>query len=297
MRRANGFAGKHLFPNRKSLRIWAGAAGAGLLVLAGSIGIYFIDSGGADPRSPSKPARSPESRPFQPRPLPPDPVGEKVPAAGFVVGAGGFILTSAQLADDPANIMVRLTGLKDPVVATVIATDQMNDLALLQIPLPAATSLRALPICPREIRRGEEVAIWGYPAGDIAAAAPILNPGVLTVLPSPANGELFKIVPGSRSEPGNAGSPMCDHFGNVTGMVLPNPIVGLEDAAVAYVLPAARLAEFLKKPLKDFKLADPSLQKKEWADIDSQIAPSLAMVFKKGPEPAKKAEQPKDAKK
>jgi S1-C subfamily serine protease len=285
-----------LVPKRKSLAVWAGVAGAGLLVLAGCIAIFFIDSSAADPRSPAKPARPSEIRPFQPRPLPPDPVGEKVPAAGFVVGVNGFILTSAQLVDDPANIMVRLTGLKDPVAATVIATDQMNDVALLQIPLPAAISLKALPISQREIRRGEEVAIWGYPAGDSAAAAPILNPGVLTELPAPASGQLFKIVPRIPPEPGNAGSPMCDRFGNVTGMVLPNPIVGLKAGAVAYVLPAARLAEFLMKPLKDFKLAEPSVQKKEWADIDFQIAPSLVMVFKKGPEPEKKVEKSKGEK-
>jgi Trypsin-like peptidase domain len=282
--------------NKRRPYIVAAIAGAAGLILLAAAGIALVDPSDSDKRSSSLPKRS-EPRQHPLRPLPPDPVGENVPATGFVVDPGGFILTSAQLAEDPASIMVRLTGLKEPVAATLVSADKVNDLALLRIPLSVGISLKPLPICQRDtaekadrkLRPFEEIAIWGYPAGDTAATAAIPKPGLLTELAGPATVQLLKIVPSVPPEPGNAGSPFCDHFGNVIGMFVTNPTENAEDGKTGYVMPGSRLVPFLSKSLKDFKPADPLTQKKDWADINFMVAPSLAMVFKKGHESDKPA--------
>jgi hypothetical protein len=280
---------------RRPYIVGAITGAAGLILLAAA-GIALVVPSDSDTRSSSLPKRT-EPRQHPLRPLPPDPVGENVPATGFIIGPGGYILTSAQLAEDPASIMVRLTELKEPVAATLISADKVNDLALLRIPFPPAVSLKPLPICQRDtteavdrkLRPFEEIAIWGYPAGDTAATAAIPKPGLLTELAGPATVQLLKIVPSVPPEPGNVGSPLCDHFGNVIGMVVTNPTESAKDGKTGYVMPGSRLVPFLSKSLKEFKPADPLTQKKEWADINFIVAPSLAMVFKKGHESDKPA--------
>lgn len=161
----------------------------------------------------------------KPPPLPPGngPFGVAPDAArrqvssgtGFVVAAGR-LLTNHHVAKDCAEMRVR-TATGAELTATVTATDEQRDLALLTVrgEMGPPLAFRSGP----EVRRGEGVVTYGFPLAGILSSGPTLTTGEVSALAGLRdNPRQFQIS--APVQPGNSGGPLLDLGGNVMGVVV-----------------------------------------------------------------------------
>ena len=132
---------------------------------------------------------------------------------GFFVGFDGEIITNHHVIDSCREILVRRPG-SEPVIATLLASDEANDLALLQI---AGRVESAATIRP-EIRLGEQVAAFGYPLAPLLSSGGNFTLGNITALSGIGDDSRFLQI-SAPVQPGNSGGPLLDEYGNVAGVV------------------------------------------------------------------------------
>jgi serine protease Do len=100
---------------------------------------------------------------------------------------------------------------EEPMSAEIVSQDAKRDIALLRVRAPNGKQLRPVVFGPGEVRRGQEVAAFGYPMGNPSL---ILTRGGV----SGRSGEGLLILD-CLVNPGNSGGPLCDTAGRVIGMV------------------------------------------------------------------------------
>jgi peptidyl-prolyl cis-trans isomerase A (cyclophilin A) len=135
--------------------------------------------------------------------------------SGVVVGAHGEILTNFHVVEGCENITVQLP-LKKVETATLIAHDQKNDLAVVQIKtLPASvatfrggTSLRA----------GDTIVALGYPLSGLLASTANLSTGIVSALAGLGDDTRYLQI-SAPVQPGNSGGPLLDTSGHLVGIV------------------------------------------------------------------------------
>lgn len=208
---------------------------------------------------------------------------------GVVVNADGLILTNFHVVGGPGKIFVRLPDKKGFVPAEVIASEPQRDLALVRITVPTDISLHPTRwTAPRMVNRGEAVAVFGYPLGDLFGAGLKLTTGVVSAPPEQGNNNL--LILDVRVNPGNSGGPLCDAFGTIIGLVNARSFGGYGMA-----LPGQDIDPFLRKHLKDYKPDAPSTKKIGWDDVDRIVSPSVVMILKAPAQaPAVPAARPDD---
>ncbi|WP_236033544.1 S1C family serine protease [Belnapia mucosa] len=158
------------------------------------------------------PPLPPGNTPFGAVPGGPRPVSS---GTGFVV-APSRVLTNHHVANGCAEMRIR-TSSGAELSATVAATDQQRDLALLTVrgdPGPVL-SFRSGP----EVRRGEGVVTYGFPLSGILSSGPTLTTGDVSALAGLRdNAAQFQIS--APVQPGNSGGPLFDLAGNVMGVIV-----------------------------------------------------------------------------
>src|SRR5262249_19244817 len=163
-----------------------------------------------------------------------------------------YILTNYHVIAGPGRIGVRLPHVEQPVQARLVAHDRARDLALIKIKVPAGADLRPLPLAgPRPINRGEKVAAFGYPLGDVMGSGLKLTTGVVSAIPEPGNDNL--LVLDIKVNPGNSGGPLCDSAGNVVGMIAAKSFSDTLVESYGIALPASDLDRFVRRHVKRFK--------------------------------------------
>ena len=133
--------------------------------------------------------------------------------SGFVIDAGGYVITNAHLVGDGRGIVVRFADRRE-FEATVVGVDPLSDIALLRI---EASALQAVRIGdPAELRPGEWVAAIGSPYGLERSVTAGIVSAVGRTLPE----ESF--VPFIQTDvavnPGNSGGPLFNLRGEVVGV-------------------------------------------------------------------------------
>ena len=161
-----------------------------------------------------------------------------VSRSGFFIDAGGAVLTSADAVRQCSRIM-----LNDEAEADVVATDDTLGLALLRPRAPLApTSVARLSALEPRIQ--SDVAVAGYPFGGVLSA-PTLTYGVLADIKG-LDGDTRVQRLEIASEDGDAGGPVFDASGAVTGMLLARDAGARQlPGSVAFAADAPVLAEFL----------------------------------------------------
>jgi len=138
---------------------------------------------------------------------------------GFFVSTAGHLRTNWHVISNYSNIAV----LRDEElhVSQLLASDENNDLALLQTRLRPATSWfasvfgqRGVPRLRTNISVGEEIAVYGFPEPEILA--PAFTHGIVTALAFGADSSLLQIQ--APIHQGNSGGPVMDRSGNVVGV-------------------------------------------------------------------------------
>jgi S1-C subfamily serine protease len=200
---------------------------------------------------------------------------------GFLVSAAGYVLTSQHVVAGEGQIVVRVPGVKAPIAAEVVASDDGGDMALLKVVLPQPANLRPLALRTDPVRRGSAVAGFGFPLGETLGAGLKLSAGTISAVPDAAkNRYLLDLT----VNPGNSGGPLCDRRGNVVGMISEKTGTdGIEDS-YGLAIPANDLLKFLDEHLPAAakrSAADTSDVDLAWDKVDERVSSGVLMVVKK----------------
>ena len=135
--------------------------------------------------------------------------------SGFILTSDGYVVTNNHVVEDATSVTVKLYN-GDEYDATIVGTDEMNDVALLKID---ATGLQAVTVGDSDqIEVGEEVIAIGNPLGELTFT---MTAGVVSALDREINTDgkpINMLQTDVAINSGNSGGPLFDMDGNVIGI-------------------------------------------------------------------------------
>lgn len=165
-------------------------------------------------------------------------LGESVTATwtgtGFAIG-NGYIVTNTHVAADAKTISIK--GVKGDMntsfTAEIVATDKVNDLAIIRINDPNFKGFGAIPyaVQQRMADVGEDVFVLGYPLTQALGNEIKLTNGIISSRTG-YQGNISTYQMSAPVQPGNSGGPMFDNKGNVIGIVVAG-VPGAENVGYA----------------------------------------------------------------
>lgn len=147
--------------------------------------------------------------------------------SGFFITSDGVVVTNHHVIAGATAVEAQLDNRDSLPVVGILATDERNDLAVLQV---AGAGQRPLPLAPTslDLEVGERVLVLGGPQGlasslseGIVSAVRLPGDPVLDELPQSA---LLQIT--ASTSPGSSGSPVIDLRGDAIGVVVSQVTVG-----------------------------------------------------------------------
>jgi uncharacterized protein len=145
---------------------------------------------------------------------------------GFAINNSGQFLTNYHVIKGCEAIRLRVVA--GPQNDTVVATDERNDLAVIQ---GAATGIEPLRFPEgKGIRPADAVVALGFPYAGLLASSPQVTTGAVSALAGLNDDSRFLQLT-APVQPGNSGGPLVDLSGNVVGIVSSR----INDLAVAEV--------------------------------------------------------------
>lgn len=165
-------------------------------------------------------------------------IGENVSEAwtgtGFAIG-NGYIVTNNHVVGNAKTISVK--GVKGDMntsySAEVVATDNVNDIAILRICDSQFTGFGTIPyaVQQRMADVGEDVFVLGYPLTQALGNEIKLTNGIVSSRTG-YQGNVSTYQMSAPVQPGNSGGPMFDNKGNVIGIVVAG-VPGAENVGYA----------------------------------------------------------------
>lgn len=125
------------------------------------------------------------------------------------------LVTAFHVVENAKSIGVAIGD--DVEMAKVIASDQANDIALLQLTGKPLTT-KALPLAAKGPKLGSRVAVIGYPLADILGVQVQATSGEISKLAGIGDDLRFYQISAAIQE-GNSGGPLIDAQGQVLGVV------------------------------------------------------------------------------
>ena len=153
---------------------------------------------------------------------------------GFAIG-NGYIVTNNHVAGEAKTISVK--GVKGDMntgyAAEVVATDKVNDIAILRITDSRFTGFGTIPyaVQRRMADVGEDVFVLGYPLTQALGNEIKLTNGIISSRTG-YQGNVSTYQMSAPVQPGNSGGPMFDNKGNVIGIVVAG-VPGAENVGYA----------------------------------------------------------------
>jgi uncharacterized protein len=144
--------------------------------------------------------------------------GGKQPSSGgsgFIVNQTGVVLTNNHVVDGCREL--RVVSNEKPVEATLVAADPADDLAILRLPEPVATSAPLRGDIP--VKPGEAVVVVGFPLQGLLSSQASVTAGIVSRLAGPHD-DAHQLQITAPVQPGNSGSPLLDVSGAVAGIVV-----------------------------------------------------------------------------
>jgi hypothetical protein len=133
--------------------------------------------------------------------------------SGFITSNSGHILTNHHVVEGCTEI--RISGREG--VVKLLATDIVNDLAMLQIS-GETKNFATLASESSKLRQGEDIVVYGYPLNSVLSTGGNLTPGVVSALTGLGN-NTNQIQITAPIQPGSSGSPVINKKGQVVGVV------------------------------------------------------------------------------
>jgi lipoprotein NlpI len=142
--------------------------------------------------------------------------GETFTGSGFVVSEYGDLVTNEHVVSGCRTVAVKQGGRS--YLATVLASDKDNDLALVRMPPQVKpTEIATLRQSP-PLRAGEQAIAFGFPLAGVLATEGNLTIGYVSALHGLGD-DPNSIQITTPIQPGNSGGPLLDSSGNVIGVV------------------------------------------------------------------------------
>ena len=134
---------------------------------------------------------------------------------GFTVDGAGFVVTNYHVVQSCGAVAYLLTNAKS-TDASVVASDPVNDLALLKLKTPS----KAVAVFqdPEKLRAGDDIIVFGYPLLGQLASTGNLTRGSVTAL-SGLRDDARYFQMSAPIQLGNSGGPVLNAGGRVTGIV------------------------------------------------------------------------------
>jgi len=134
---------------------------------------------------------------------------------GFVIDTSGSVVTNYHVVQQCAAVSFLLNG-GDSTSATVVASDPMNDLALLRV--GEKTKPAAVFQDPEHLRAGDDIIVFGYPLlGQLSSAGNLTRGSVSALSGLRDDTRYFQMS--APIQLGNSGGPVLNHQGRVIGIV------------------------------------------------------------------------------
>ena len=141
-----------------------------------------------------------------------------VSGTGFLISTEGQIVTNNHVIKDcVGDVQGNFVG-EAPTKLRVVATDEINDLALLQA--RGAKKTFSTPAMMREmpVRSGDAVVAIGFPYHGLLTSDFTVTTGIVSSLSGILNDTRFLQI-SAPVQPGNSGGPLLDMSGHVVGVV------------------------------------------------------------------------------
>jgi serine protease Do len=199
----------------------------------------------------------------------------QISGTGFVVSDGRHVITNFHVIPSSLDqshrerLVVFVGSGRKPSIfeATVVASDAVHDLALLEIDTRALTPLALAP--DDSVREGEDIAFTGYPIGAVLGLYPVTHRGIVSAIspvsiPARHSSELtgaqiralrapYDVLQlDATAYPGNSGSPVYLHkTGKVVGVINKVHVKGTKETAlsdpsgITYAIPVRFVRELL----------------------------------------------------
>lgn len=137
--------------------------------------------------------------------------------SGIIISADGQILTNEHVVEGCESLIVNRPG-SIAQTATVVASDAVNDLALLKSKLQVKEEDVASIRAGSGVPAGASIAVYGFPlAGTLSSTGNIVSGNVTALTGLGDDVRFFQIS--APIQPGNSGGPLLDRAGNVIGVV------------------------------------------------------------------------------
>ncbi len=187
-------------------------------------------------------------------------VPEQGAGSGFVIDAGGHILTNFHVVQGAQSITVTF-GDGTALPATLVGSDARNDMAVLHVD-PAKAPLQAVTFGDSDgLRVGQRAIAIGNPFGEFGRT---LTTGVVSALDRSIQGPSGLPITGiiqtdAAINKGNSGGPLLDSAGRVIGITSAIFSPSGTNAGVGFALPIATVKRVLPALLKDGRYPHPYL--------------------------------------
>jgi serine protease Do len=136
---------------------------------------------------------------------------------GFRFTEAGHVMTNHHVVEQCKTIRLHRSG-EVPVAASVVARDQVNDLAILKADGPLSGAVAAFSRTG-SVRAGSEVVVFGFPLTGLLADSGNVTTGNITAMAGLGNdSRVFQIS--APVQPGNSGGPMLDRKGGVVAVIV-----------------------------------------------------------------------------
>lgn len=134
---------------------------------------------------------------------------------GFVISAKGDVVTNYHVIENcVGDISGNLTG-EPATTVRIVASDKLNDLALLQTPKPPGAFAK---VRSTAVKSGDQVTAIGFPYHGLLTSDFTVTTGIVSSLSGLLNDTRYLQI-SAPVQPGNSGGPLLDTSGFVVGVV------------------------------------------------------------------------------
>ena len=133
--------------------------------------------------------------------------------SGVLFGVDGEVLTNARVVDNCMKITI---GASSASAATLVASDEKNDLAVVRgnVHLSSVVAFRE----GKPVRAGDVVVALGFPLSGLLATTPNVSVGNVSALAGLGDDSRYLQI-SAPVQPGNSGGPLLDASGHLVGIV------------------------------------------------------------------------------
>ncbi|MGY8666706.1 serine protease [Bradyrhizobium sp. UFLA05-109] len=185
-----------------------------------------------------------------------------VSGTGFVVSAGGHVVTNNHVIDGcVGDIKGNLSG-ESAMILRVVSRDAYNDLALLQAPT-TATFKDFARIRDRSMKSGDSVVAIGFPLHGYLTSDLTVTTGIVSSLSGIRN-DTRRLQISAAIQPGNSGGPLFDTSGQLAGVVVSklNALKMIRETGqltenINFAIKTGALRDFLDNSVVPYQTAEP----------------------------------------